>query len=95
MNVDRMRHQRTKHHDIRYFTHRISRSQLESQDEFILDRTVEELQEEFRMHVARWNMWQKRSLSPITGFVNYDIEFDIQRIVFEVHRYPMFKKEHK
>ena len=92
MNVDRMRHQRDKHNEIRYYKHWMNRRDLVDMPTEVQQFVIDEMREAFRMQVARWNMWQDRKLTPITMHLDYDIDRDLTSFLFEVRRLPRYRQ---
>lgn len=86
MSNSRMRRQRGKHHHIRYRIQYMSRENVEDMYPEVMEFFLAETLEMLRMEVARWNMWQKRPLSPVTVFRDYDLDFDRYKFIFEVYR---------
>lgn len=86
MDVDRMRRQREKHHDLRYRTIEMGRDDILDMGMEAWDWIKLETLEYFRMEVARWNMWRKAPLSDITLFEDYNLDFNHHRYIFEVRR---------
>lgn len=91
MRVDRMRRQQAKHHDLRYRTIEFPRDLIEHLGLDGLEFMLNETMEYFRMEVARWNMWQKRKLGPVTTFTDYNLDFNTVRYIIEVRRLPRYK----
>lgn len=86
MNVERMRRQRGKHHDLRYHVWHYNRDDLLHMGQDGWAWCMEEMKDCFRMEVLRWNMWRKAPLSDMTVEMQYNIDFHQDKVIFEIRR---------